>query len=305
MSSHHICASCTVILGSPAEIGEALSLNLIPALIGILLYGIYVVLFGLSIYIFRKKLMPGRIYVVATVVFFTLATVSLSLDLTFRFIAPIPATIFLEQPAIESFFQSSNIQSIQSVPSYTFFIAGLLSDCILIHRCYRLWNGRKLVIFFPVLGIIGSVAIWIWSEKEFGGIQEGQAVAANFTVFWFSCITLAQNLLLMGLIGGRLWWLYLKMKPIWVAESTNASRRLFGIVLESGVLIPILVGIELSTRMIAPVGLTQGVGIASALIIIRIGLGVDALDSHPQATARDAESQVDILYQMTEPYSQQ
>jgi len=52
--------------------------------------------------------------------------------------------------------------------------------------------------------------------------------------------------------------------------------------------------------MIGFVGLTQGVGIASALIIIRIGLGVDSLDSHPQATAQDTEGQVDTGYQMAE-----
>lgn len=89
--------------------------------------GIYSVLFGLSIYIFRYRLMPGKIYVVATVIFFTLATISLSFDLAFRFIAPMPGILILNQPTNEFFhIEGDSLQSrnIQSVPSYTFLIAG-------------------------------------------------------------------------------------------------------------------------------------------------------------------------------------
>lgn len=89
-------------------------------------------LFGLSIYIFREKFMPGKIYVIATVVFFTLATVSLSFDLAFRFNAPMAGLSFLDQPTaslpgFESFQnEGSSLQSqnIQSVSSYAFFITG-------------------------------------------------------------------------------------------------------------------------------------------------------------------------------------
>lgn len=101
--------------------------------------GIYLVLFGICIRTFLKGFMPGKIYVAATVIFFTLATLALSLDLVFRFTAPIPSAIlFWDQPTasvldLESYQAFQNFQSegyalqsreIQSVPSYTFFIAG-------------------------------------------------------------------------------------------------------------------------------------------------------------------------------------
>jgi len=44
-----------------------------------------------------------------------------------------------------------------------------------------------------------------------------------------------------------------------VVKSSDTSHRLFAIVLESGVLTPILIGIEIPTQMIGFVGLTQGV----------------------------------------------
>lgn len=43
--------------------------------------GIFVVLFGLSLYIFRQRFTPGKLYITATVLFFIAATASVTLNL--------------------------------------------------------------------------------------------------------------------------------------------------------------------------------------------------------------------------------
>ncbi|KAJ4475460.1 hypothetical protein J3R30DRAFT_555786 [Lentinula aciculospora] len=54
---------------------------IMPIAFDLLLYGIFIGLFGLSIHIFRRKFTPGKSYIVTTIVFFTLATASIVIEL--------------------------------------------------------------------------------------------------------------------------------------------------------------------------------------------------------------------------------
>ncbi|KAE9397040.1 hypothetical protein BT96DRAFT_88417 [Gymnopus androsaceus JB14] len=94
------------------------------------------------------------------------------------------------------------------------------------------------------------------------------------------------------MIAGRVWWLNYKIqKTFQLADQTakNSSQNLLGPILESGALTPIflLLWMALNFSSLSSlfmsfwanlITLTE-IGIASTLIIVRIGLGVDALAS--------------------------
>jgi len=269
------------------------------------------VLFGLSIYVFRYRFTPGRLYIIATFLFFMLATASIVLDLVLRCLLP----VFL--PGLETVDNSTQLAlvlSLQSALDYIFLVTGLLGDVILIHRCYRLWYSRKHVVIIPLVGVLAILIVWIVNEVVKRGFEDSitieqlklsnQAIDGVFRIYII--VTFVQNVILTGMIAGRLWWLKYKMKKMLTSQSgQRTSPNLLGPILESGLLTPafLLVWLVLNSdpeiaftqciALISPCVLTQIVGIASTLIIVRIGLGVDALSSTElyHTLAEDAENQ--------------
>ncbi|KAE9405417.1 hypothetical protein BT96DRAFT_916130, partial [Gymnopus androsaceus JB14] len=271
--------------------------------------GIFLVLFGLSIYVFRYRFTPGKLYITATCLFFILATVSIVLDLALRCMALFPIT---DSAVFDNELASYNLYiSLQSALEYIFLVAGLLGDIVLIHRCYRLWYSRKHVIIIPLLGVLVTLIVWIVLEvlerQEWGTpdvSEQNSAINGVFEIY--IVVTFTQNLILTGLIAGRLWWLTYKMKRIFSSQpAQRTSPNLLGPIMESGLLTPmfLLVWVGLNFNgatafalwigFISPCVLTQVVGIASTLIVVRIGLGVDALSSTQlhHTLAEDAENQ--------------
>ncbi|KAF9062335.1 hypothetical protein BDP27DRAFT_1428040 [Rhodocollybia butyracea] len=93
---------------------------IIPITIEVFLYGIFVVLFSLSLYVFRTKVMPGMLYVIATLIFFTLATISIPVDLVGRY----------DGVTSDSIQQETDVWKIQSVPYFIFAVTGLQSGAL-------------------------------------------------------------------------------------------------------------------------------------------------------------------------------
>ncbi|KIK54243.1 hypothetical protein GYMLUDRAFT_249701 [Collybiopsis luxurians FD-317 M1] len=101
-----------------------------PAVIGLMLYGIFIVLFSISIYIFRRRFLPGKFYVVATILFFTLATMSTAIELAQIFTSPLGPTVFVNP--IPSEFRPGLFEHLQIALESIFIVSGLLSDALLI-----------------------------------------------------------------------------------------------------------------------------------------------------------------------------
>ncbi|KAJ4465712.1 hypothetical protein C8R41DRAFT_857950 [Lentinula lateritia] len=271
-------------------ISEGITVTVVlPVALEVLLYGIFIVLFSLSIYLFQQKFAPGRLYIIATVFFFLLATVSIILDL------------FLTCYTWGSAYSAA--ATVQAVLESLFLIAGIFSDVMLIHRCYRLWNSRKRVIILPILGVLGCFIFWLVTiiERGASGAFEGIALADSLRVVIMIYIfaTMVQNLYLSGMIAGRIWWLNRRFKKLF---ASRRGQNFLGPILESALLTPIflfawlflnlsIVGLaDDGLEIIRPCTLTQVVGIASTMIIVRIGLGIDVLaTSQPYSTIGDVE----------------
>ncbi|KIK54735.1 hypothetical protein GYMLUDRAFT_249253 [Collybiopsis luxurians FD-317 M1] len=244
--------------------------------------GLFLVLCGISIHIFRRKYAPGKLYIIATPLFFALSTASVVLDVFFRLSAL--GIIGPKLLPTQSSFGQPGIDRVLLAIDYVYFATGALGDVILIHRCYRLWSSRKRAIILPITGLLGVVAVWLFFMLRAGN----QNVAIALTDVLYSIVALAENLLLTGMIAGRLWWLNRRIRKILPsAEFGHSSRRqsLVGIILESAVLVPgtlILVIVAAFSKdedfeliMLNPCVLTQVISISSILITIRVGITVD------------------------------
>ncbi|KAF5381839.1 hypothetical protein D9757_008356 [Collybiopsis confluens] len=149
-----------------------------------LFYGIFVVLFGLNLYIFRKRYLPSKFYVVATIIFFVLATASLVLDLSARSLAPLSA-MGLTPPEDEA-----TLLKLTTAVDCTFIVTGSVKlDAFL----FSLLVEPDLLIVSQDTVRYHS-ALWI-TLLEYGNI------GVMFMAYFFT--TLAQNIVLNVLIVGR------------------------------------------------------------------------------------------------------
>ncbi|KAJ3864287.1 hypothetical protein EV359DRAFT_64143 [Lentinula novae-zelandiae] len=200
--------------------------------------------------------------------------------------------------------------AVQAVLESLFLIAGIFSDVMLvqsyqwfytvqIHRCYRLWNSRKRVIILPILGVLGCFITIIkgGASSHFEGIALADSLQVVILIYILA--TMVQNLYLSGMIAGRIWWLNRRFKKLF---ASRRGQKFLGPVLESALLTPIFLSVWLFLNLsiaddgleniIRPCTLTQVVGIASTMIIVRIGLGIDVLaTSQPYSTIGDVEVQ--------------
>jgi len=137
-------------------------------------------------------------------------------------------------------------------------------------------------------------------SSGFEGAQLSTAsVTAMFTSQIYGSVTLAENIVLTGLMAGRVWWLERRMKNILIAgkNKPKVSQSLLGPILQSGALNPIFLSIWVaaaysptldSIQLLTPCALTQIVGISSTLIVLSIGIG---LASDSRSRMFDEENQ--------------
>ncbi|KIK64281.1 hypothetical protein GYMLUDRAFT_39845 [Collybiopsis luxurians FD-317 M1] len=263
----------------------------IPVAVNLLLYGVSITFFGISIHIFQRKYVPGRLYIIAVLLFFGFSTASVILDTFFRIAAASSGVPALPIATVD-FLGQTEIKNIAIALDYVYFAAGVLGDIILIHRCYRLWNSRKSVIVLPILGLLGVVAVWVGFM-----ISKSAGVAIAWTDASFMALELVENVVLTGLIAGRLRWMNKRVNQLLPGGDQSGVQSLLGIILESAVIVPLMLllvypaifydpqvkfnfGFAVYVYVILnPCILTQTVAIASMLIVIRIGLGVNDPES--------------------------
>ncbi|KAJ3887857.1 hypothetical protein GG344DRAFT_68455 [Lentinula edodes] len=176
---------------------------------------------------------------------------------------------------------SNESVAFKSVRELLFVVAGLLADTMKIHRCYRLWSSKKLIIIVPLLLVPAFTT----------ALKSGQTAYVTYIY-----VTLAQNVYLSGMIAGRIWW--------WNQCNKNMFVCQVKLILESATLTPIFLLLWMTLNfsghdtILSPCALTQIVGIASTLIAVRIGLGIDDSCHVPlpdPTPIRDAENQASEL----------
>ncbi|KAF9061834.1 hypothetical protein BDP27DRAFT_313409 [Rhodocollybia butyracea] len=286
-------------------------LVLLPVALELFLYGIFLSIFGLSIYVFRQKLRPGKLYVMATLLFFALATSSVIIDLLSKhnafleFIGSSPALNFNEE-LLDQYRESLHTEGFSFATKSIFFVTSALEDLLLLHRCCCLWNARKIVIIPLALTVLGIIPLGIFLQFGFG--------KSNSLFIVYVVVGIFKELILTGMLASRLWWLNRQAEKLLGKNSRNVITNLTQIFLESGMLLLLFLGVALAmNEVISQFGLTnsmpqgepgiesmcsftQVTAIVSTLILVRIGLGVDVQPSEGKhRTNMDPNTAVESL----------
>jgi len=228
--------------------------------VGTFFYGIYLVLFVICIYILLNRPCPGNaVLLVTAVALFTLCTVQAVLNLVLG--------------AAEIDYLNMPVHSINRAANIIYGVTNIIADGLVIYRCYIVWDRNIRVVILPLL-MLAVTSVF--------------AVDLKLPANPYFSLSLATNMVVAALTAGRIWWicrqcrLYSKFKLTSAAQKRCASA--ISIIVESGVLYCATVLAYLILGAIPSVSiaqepifemLTQVMGIAPTLIIVRVGLGVN------------------------------
>ncbi|KAF5366523.1 hypothetical protein D9758_008925 [Tetrapyrgos nigripes] len=274
------------------ELRLNLKLYLAQSMLESVVYGCYLVTFSVAMYIMTQRKgvasMLARWDFWALVLLFLIATVVTATDLIAN--ASILYNTFglgglhpgLSKPQIHHF----NL-SMQMLAEMGYVFANILADCVLIRRCYVVWNSDWRIIVFPIFlsivnNAVGFSAVVILINVFFDSLNPEKMNklfddANKMLEAFFDGI--AADLA----TAGRIWWIMKqleKMNPDAKEDMKRRYRTVIALIVESGLLYPISVIVfEIILQVVAlspslyPL-MTTLAGMAPTLIIVRVHLGV-------------------------------
>ncbi|KAJ7577717.1 hypothetical protein C8J56DRAFT_365902 [Mycena floridula] len=149
----------------------------------------------------------------------------------------------------------------------------LITNAILIQRCYLIWGSRKDIIIVPVFTYLCMITLLVLIFKFSTSWNMGRVIMLMIAFLTAGFISIVIPVLLSA---GRIWLIRR------AETSENWYNTASAVILDSGMLYPaMLVGTGIVRSMIPSRGeaaiwriTNQLVGIAPTLIILRLGLGV-------------------------------
>ncbi|KAJ7234296.1 hypothetical protein C8J57DRAFT_1380985 [Mycena rebaudengoi] len=213
--------------------------------------GIYFVLFCICMYILlhRPSSRGNTVLLVTAIALFTFSTILIVLILVLV---------------------TAEIEELANIPS--------IADGLLIYRCYVVWNHDWRIIVLPHRSVFSSCVSRVLTLGEACGLDVFLDATPQFAVI------LATNFLATGLTAGRIWWISHHSRAYLEEAAQRRYASAIVLIVESGMLysatiLAFLIVISfpsLSSTLEEPVLqiVTQVMGIAPTLIIVRVGLGV-------------------------------
>ncbi|KAK1224367.1 hypothetical protein PQX77_012728 [Marasmius sp. AFHP31] len=259
----------------------------------LLIYGMYMIIFGLCMYICYHQDSTGlRFYLVCTILLFATASVYVALDIlgtTRQAVIEFHAAKTQDfNPLIKYLYQDTLKTVWAATTSFAAMFMNALADVMLIHRCYVLWGFSKIVLF--TLGSVGiilngiSLAMSFMTSigaSDFSKFQDVLHIGVK--IDHGNQIAVAVfNMILSLLAAGRIWWISHEARQH-MGMSTHARyHEIVTIILESGLLFPTATIAAVMVPMILDPG-SQGIipidlgsiallmaGLAPTLIIVRV-----------------------------------
>ncbi|KAJ7612728.1 hypothetical protein FB45DRAFT_1065427, partial [Roridomyces roridus] len=163
--------------------------------VSLLLYGLYISLFVLGIYILsRRKGREMRFLVAASCLMFLLATMQMVFSVAMILVAEHSVREFM-QGQISSAENAIAQPALRRAQNILFAFNNLITDSFFMYRCYVIWasaNRFRLLLILPALLITATFAI---------GVAQNSATADPFA------LGAASNLVLTALTAGRIYWI--------------------------------------------------------------------------------------------------
>ncbi|KAF9066447.1 hypothetical protein BDP27DRAFT_1011583 [Rhodocollybia butyracea] len=190
-------------------------------------------------------------------------------------------------PAVEVHF--SAFENLDVAAAATYVTANIIADALLLYRCYVVWGARKYIIVGPFLISLVNTTLekenvsQVLNEVKNGNVGSGENASlqtASAISFSFLIVNLLTNLILTGLIAGRIWWISKETRRALGGADDKRIGSIATMVLESGLLYPVALAIGLALKLTETVTevhpiLTIIVGMAPTLIMVRTELGIN------------------------------
>uniref|UniRef100_A0A0W0FWF4 G protein-coupled receptor n=1 Tax=Moniliophthora roreri TaxID=221103 RepID=A0A0W0FWF4_MONRR len=263
-------------------------------------YGFYVLLFGMCLYMTCSRQLDGNqrasrnLHISLTVVLFVLSTAFL-VDTTIILICDSIAafmTVKIRDPEPLAYHFTYDVMT-KVVYSFKFILPVFLNittDYMLIHRCFVIWSSKKCVavplivasVVANALGLVSAVMMTIGTRDPRIHSNEVLYNIGDYLAFAYLISSAVVNSILTLLTAGRIWWIYRQARIQGVQTSDTFVHSISKIILESGILYPTiiiasLIQANITTPETVPfdfhVLIPLSAGIAPTLIMVRAQLG--------------------------------
>ncbi|TFK95644.1 hypothetical protein BDV98DRAFT_577418 [Pterulicium gracile] len=269
------------------------------------LYGAYTVLYMICMYILIKRPRKGsRLAMIAVAsALYALSSAHVILNMVRGLVA------FIDEENAEATLERiSSPLSVAKQVSYA--VAALLADGLLIFRCFAVWARNWRIIVFPVLLFIGSTVtgfVAVYHVSQATSTSEGyfyrRVAVWGTAAYMFSLVT---NIIVTGLIASRIWWMSRAVQTHLGKQHTQVYSRLIALIIESGMIYALSILVFMIAywqnthgHKIGNDALAQVVGIMPTLIIIRIGLGMDAHNTNRDPDGMSGMASTDMAFAST------
>ncbi|KAJ7053943.1 hypothetical protein C8F01DRAFT_1165403 [Mycena amicta] len=280
-----------------ADFWQSAAAEIVCTFTELLFYGILLVLsaFAMNILLRRQAGQErSTILVTATVLMLTLAT----LQLFFRFGGAYTATELLYARVEQGNGSASAVNSVHArnvmwnfLEDIALVINELVTDGVLIYRCYLIWGRNYYVIAAPSLMLLLTTILSFLSAVQGDYPQPGGPTVDLRIGFVLGVLT---NMVLVGLTAGRILFTRRRAKHLGIqAEVMRRYNNATAMILESGAIIClwVIIYVILRSMNVAPTiwrafrgGLPQLLNIVPTMIIVRVGLG-HAISARTAASA--------------------
>ncbi|KAJ7789524.1 hypothetical protein B0H14DRAFT_2944076 [Mycena olivaceomarginata] len=265
-----------------SQSGPSLPLaNLASLVITTLLYGMYFIIFAISIYLMVMHANPGRepgklAPLFKSTVF--VSEVARAQDWISVVIRNFQGFIYFNDGLSANTFFSDDSQTLSRVDDVFIALSVFIGDAMIIYRLWVVWSFNKIVIVAPVLSLIGLVICGVLGARATQNVQD---VPNDTELVLVIVFTLVPNYFSSTLytikvfISWKIWQITRTCMPV---GGLNL-RNLMAMIVESAALytcwlIYLSVTHQLnSTLQYIASSVTIVIGIANALIHARIGMG--------------------------------
>uniref|UniRef100_A0A0W0FB98 Integral membrane protein n=1 Tax=Moniliophthora roreri TaxID=221103 RepID=A0A0W0FB98_MONRR len=225
----------------------AVTLPLNTIIVNLLVYGIYVVIFGICVSIFRHSRKDpdndrrNKIYVWSTYLLFSLATI-LTAELIWHYYDQVVFSYDAArskdyEPLLEYLGKDDVKMARRGIVCSLRALICLTSDLTVIHRCYTIWDSRKIValpLLFAALcstcvAVAGGVLMALGKGDTFDDLNWDLYVKGNRMALGVEVINAIISFSVALLSAGRIWFISRQVRQLLGRKTSFMYRTVIAI----------------------------------------------------------------------------
>ncbi|KDQ53875.1 hypothetical protein JAAARDRAFT_38840 [Jaapia argillacea MUCL 33604] len=259
-------------------------------------FGMFVVLYGISLWVLRKKTRTqerkNRLLIIVITIMMILAIAHLAIDLA-RLLDGFITNGVTADATVAFYANLSHPTEYSKTAIYV--TQTLIGDAFVIYRTWVVWNRTWWVTVIPTLLLVGNAITGYGCSYQMSKTVPGASVfisSLSTYITAFFCMTFATNVICTLMIAGRL---MMRQKTIG-SHTKHSLWPVVSMVVESGAiysaaLIAFLIAYLVNSNGQYPaLDIIQPlIGVTFSLILVRVGLGLSSGVSDPTAPTRHGE----------------